>query len=532
VSGVSRTDRRPLTAAYVLIVGVMAAVPLWRGWDFVRHDGTVLMPDLKETLLSAMAAQHLAQWTGAWSRLGLYHPGPMWFYAAAGPLWLADDHPSGLVLAAAGVVSASLVLVAVALLKGVGVGRSLVGLVALMLAFSQLGVRGLLYPWNPTVIILPTTAGIACAAWCLARRSYVAPVATVVVASFVAQAHLGAVALGTLFIAAAAIGAWVNGDRRSRTVTAAAMAVAILVCWAPVARDQVSGTGNAGAVAKYVATGEVSNRFEPETPSRTFNLSVPASAGRLVEVTALASGNTAAWGGADFTVGLEHDVSPLSSVLFALLLALCLVGAEPGRIRPTQSDRFTTWMARLVLVCLVLEFLAAARARSEFRYYLVATSSGVGAAMWVCAALVAVRLLQRIPRCAPARPLRWATAALSLVAVLALAAYQLDTPEARFEYQDDTNEPMVSELVDLSGGKVIGIDATSPFLLDQAQRLGIALEIEGQPVASAPQLDQRFSDQQRRRHPDLVAVVTQPGEPVDGCEPLGPFLSAEICVRR
>ena len=46
------------TVLYAALVAVMASVPLLRGRDFVVHDSTILMPDLNETVLSTMAAQH------------------------------------------------------------------------------------------------------------------------------------------------------------------------------------------------------------------------------------------------------------------------------------------------------------------------------------------------------------------------------------------------------------------------------------------------------------------------------------------
>ena len=516
---------------YAALVVWLASVPLLRGREFVLRDGTVLMPDLKETLLSTMAAQHLAQGTGAWSRLGLYHPGPLWFYSAAGPLWLADQHPSGLVLAAACIVSASLVLVAIALYRCLGLTHAMVGLLAVAMAFSRLGLRGLVYPWNPTVIILPTTAAIACTAWCLARRSYAAPVLMVFLASFLSQAHLGALALGAVLLLAALVGAWINGSGRARIVTGVAVGVALLVCWAPVIHDQAVGTGNAGAVAKYALTGDVSQRFAPEAPSTALDLSVPSAAAHLIEVTALASGETAAWGGAEFTVGLEHDVRPSSLVVFAVLLLLCLVGTQPRRLRPRGADAFTAWMARLILLCLALELLAAMRARTEFRYYLVATSAGVGAAMWVCSALVLVRVMSRLPLPVPRAVLRIAVSAAVAIGIVTIMVFQLRGNAGRFDFEDDAHDPVIARIIEASDGQVIGIETTSPFNLDQAQWLAVTLERRGHRVAVGPELAQRFSDQQRNRRAELTVVVSPPDAAPAGCASVGTFRGAGLCLR-
>ena len=530
-SEVSWAQRNLPRVGFGLAVAVMAVVPLLRGRDFVTHDGTVLMPDLKETQFAAMAAQGFHQMTGAWSRLGLYPPGPMWFYVAALPLSSADQHPSGLVLAAAVVVSVSLVCAAVALSRGAGYARGLVGLLALAGAFHQLGLKGLVYPWNPTVIIVPTTAAVVCAAWCLARRTVVGPVLVALLGSFIAQAHLGALALGLVLVAIAGIGVWIHGDLRSRSISAAAMGLVLLVCWAPVARDQVWGSGNAGAVAKYAATGEVAPRFPPEPPSKALDLSIPSATAHLAEVTALTSGDTASWGGAEFLVGLEHSVTPVAVATFLGLLALCVVASEPRRFRPRNPDAYTTWLARVILVCIALELLASIRARGEFRYYLVASSAGVGAAMWVCAALVVMRFVLRTSLSNQRERLRVPVAALSAIGVLLLVLPQLGAASARFDYQDDEGDPVVAKILELSDGASVGLEIGSPFLLDQAQRLGLAVKFDGGTVAAGKGIGHRFSDVERRSHADLVAVSSPPGASPPECEVIGMFRDAEVCVR-
>ena len=87
-----------LPALPVLLVGVRT----------VRARTTWWTPDLLQTLLAVRSAEHLQQLAGPWSRIGIAHPGPAWFYAAAPSLALAGGHPSGLVLGAATVAAGSL----------------------------------------------------------------------------------------------------------------------------------------------------------------------------------------------------------------------------------------------------------------------------------------------------------------------------------------------------------------------------------------------------------------------------------------
>ena len=56
------------------------------------------------------------------------------------------------------------------------------------------------------------------------------------------------------------------------------------------------------------------------------------------------------------------------------------------------------------------------------------------------------------------------------------------------------------------------------------------MELNGRPVAVGPDLRQRFSDQQRNRTPDVTVVITSPDGAAAGCEVLGEFHGAEVCL--
>ena len=126
---------------------------------------------------------------GVYSRFGWNHPGPMLFYALAGPLRLSGLADNSMLFTA---IAINLGAMAAALWMAARVRRDTLALTALFLALLCLGLNlgTLADPWNPYVILLPMFAAII-AAWRITAGDRVAGIVLVVAGSFAVQSHLG-----------------------------------------------------------------------------------------------------------------------------------------------------------------------------------------------------------------------------------------------------------------------------------------------------------------------------------------------------
>jgi hypothetical protein len=175
---------------------------------------------------------------GPYSRYGWSHPGPALFYALAPTLRLFGGRDIGLLAGAVVINALALVCVVAATWRR----RDTAAFVFVLLITAMLvrahGGSDLLDPWNPNVIVLPLLAAAVCA-WTAAAGSRWALVATVMLASFVAQTHIGAApaALALVGFAFAWVGfdTWHSrGDDRRRRMHTLAIAVgAGLLVWLP-----------------------------------------------------------------------------------------------------------------------------------------------------------------------------------------------------------------------------------------------------------------------------------------------------------
>jgi hypothetical protein len=143
--------------------------------------------------------------TGAWSRWGWDHPGPLLFWLFAPFTKLLG--PIGILWGAAllnGVAMAGGLLVAMR--RG---GRSLAVLTALALVVlcSALGAGRLVDPWNPWAAVLPFFAFVLLA-WAVGDRDVAMAPWLVAVGTFAVQAHVGYIVLVTGLGLTAGLIAW------------------------------------------------------------------------------------------------------------------------------------------------------------------------------------------------------------------------------------------------------------------------------------------------------------------------------------
>lgn len=235
--------------ACVLLVVLVVKVLRWDWWA-VGDFGTLRLRTLdvgtSETPL-----------VGIYSRWGWNHPGPMLFYALAGPLRLTGGDAHGLLLGALLLNAAALAAAAWVAARAGRAALAATGLVAALLVVG-LDPGELLDPWNPFVLILPLFAA-SVAAWRCALGDRVAALVLVVAGSFAVQAHVGVtVVVATLFLVGAAglvVRAVRGGSPEVRAHARVTLAVAVgvgLLCWlAPIVQQLTGSPGNLGELLDF-----------------------------------------------------------------------------------------------------------------------------------------------------------------------------------------------------------------------------------------------------------------------------------------
>jgi hypothetical protein len=525
------------------IAGVVL-VPLRAATWAVQHDAMIyLTPDLNETLLGSMAAHHFDQLVGEWSRLGLYHPGPFWFYWTAPFVALAHDQPSGLI--AAVLVLVAICGVAIAFVVARSSGPLLGGLAAVvvLIAVHQLSLNGLAYPWNPTVLILPVAAGLVCAAGALSTGSLAMAAAAALLGAFVAQAHLGALLAGG-FIVAVALAAALRrtlqtGIAADRWRLLGVVAIAIAP-WIPVLVDQASGAGNLGAVARYIATGSVNPRFPPALPSQSIHLSAPGVLTHVAAMTSLVEHGAADWGGAYMGAGYAHRPSLVSLLVLVGLVGVAAAGSIRNfrfgtRERANPAEELSIWLCRLALAGLAIEILAAWRARNEFRYYLIAGSSGVGVALWLGVGLTLATAARRVlrERRSSAASVGRLVGGVGLVGctliMLIGAPWTLSAMRVHYDYNSSTIVALLHRAPD--GSFVASADAYGVQIGD-LQQIVAALEHHGRRIRIEGPGASHFSDRQRNYHGGVhrIRLLKRTERPPKGCAVVGQVTSGHVCV--
>jgi hypothetical protein len=523
-----------VTALAVLRVGVLA-----------MHRRTVPeMQDLWETLLPSMSASRFEQLTGMWSRIGIYHPGPMFFYWSAPFVRLSGERPWGLVLAASALGATCLVCAWRAVVVAGGHRVGLVAAATLAVGLHQLSTDGIGVPWTPTIVILPVTAALVCLAATWTRGAWWTAAAGVLCATMAAQAHFGSFGLGMAIAVGCLIAVCVGRRRLGLPLPAARLGVVVLVAavpWVPVAVDQVVGAHNATAVARYALTGKVSERFPASVGRPGADLTLVDASRRLLQITSLSKQGTALWAGTDLVAGESTHPTPLSDLAGLVLLGAAAWCSRPRRWRraveaeeapPDLAGDFARVLCRLGLAGLALQAFAMLRIRHDYRPYLATAAAGVGLATWLgigVSAAVGVRRLASRRSVADAR-VRLAGIALPVVVAVAAVSGLASSVRPMAQVPPDDRASELRILRAIRGDRVeVRINdhlAQVPTLV-----LTIRLEHDGQTVA-ARVLRAHFSDTQRRAPIDgaRLLVLGPPETWPQGCKDLGTYETARVCL--
>jgi hypothetical protein len=241
---------RPLTLA----AGAAAALPV--AGSTARAVRTGWEPTDDKAIIATRAWDVLTRHpplVGQYSEAGYVtgHPahdlGPMLYWLLAVPVRLGDPPAMAVTM---GIVNVAAILAVVALARrGGGLPLMLMTAVAIPVASTSLAAETFHDIWNPAAALFPFLL-LTVLCWSLAcGRHRLLPV-TVLVASFVVQAHLALLAPALGMLAVGIAGLALSRPRR----IAASVAIALVVgaaCWAPAVVDQAGGRpGNLTGVVR------------------------------------------------------------------------------------------------------------------------------------------------------------------------------------------------------------------------------------------------------------------------------------------
>lgn len=532
-------------AAAWVVIGAVTAPVVRVAARTAWARSVVPVPDLWETTLATMGAARGHQWVGAWSRIGVFHLGPAWFYWAAPFLVLSGEQPSGLGVAAAALAVVSLLVAGGVVLRSAGPVPASVAAVVLLVGVHQLGVAGLVAPWNPTVLILPAAAGLLAAAEACAHGRARAAAIAALCGALVAQSHLDAMPLGLAVVGAGVVG----GAVRRRADGAApwswrqglVVGACVVLPWVPVAVDQVAGRHNAAAVVEYSTHGTIHGRRVAHAQGFSVALGRLAVLRQTASVGSLGQGGTASWAGWDLAAGIGQHGNTRTDLVSALLLAAALAGARPWRWRVPARARMGVTACRLGVVAVGVEAVAALAVRHEYRAYLVSAAAGVGLELWVAVAVAAVeavhpRLVAAWPvgrgwrRFVPAPSAAMALAGLALVLLVPTVSTSVATmapPDA----SDPTVATALSRLAADGQDHVVVRDVRHRQFLQESLQLVWDLQRNGVAVATEGPYGDHYGDWSHRTEARGPVLELEPRDrPMPPrCERLGPYQRFELC---
>lgn len=319
------------------------------------------------------------QLLGAYSRFGWRHPGPALFYWYSPFYRLSGNQLGGLVVAATTVSLLSIGLIVRTTQRLAGRTSAWAVAIAVLAACSVVGIDHFQSPWNSDVLILPIAALAVVGAASVVGRRWALPVAAVL-ASWVAQAHLGAAPLALAFgMGILLLTAW--RQRRSLgawLLPAAAAVMATALMWSPVVWEEVNRSpGNLTEIRQYYAN----EQHQPH--------------GWTDSIGAVA---TAATGGQDdFSDG--RPLPALRLLGASLLLAVVTAGAIVGwaRRRRGVAHSFQGALCTLGLGGVVIAVISVRSVDGPILRHLLSFVTGLGLVLWVAAALTMVSALPSLP---------------------------------------------------------------------------------------------------------------------------------------
>jgi hypothetical protein len=459
-----RTIRR-LAATALLVSGLGYAT-----WSVRTAPETYPVADTAATSLYALRAAKGDLATGAYSRFGWNHPGPLLYQVLGVPYALSGRREIALKWTALGLNVAWLTAsIALAARRAPRLAICIaVALVPLLWREQRL----LILPWNPFVPVLAIPLAVVLAAG-LSRDSRWTAAALVGTLSFCVQSHVGLVPVCATILVVGLL-AVVLGERAAAAslwqLPGWRYAIgAALIAWAlPLAHEISASSGNLQQIARFLS--------DASHPRPSWGAATEA-AGYMLVAPLFPSWHALA---GDLTF---EAAGPYALAVVAMSLASAAAALDSARRADTFEARFG-WIAAL---CALVAPFAAARIVGPMGDYLLLWATGVGAmnvAVMLSLAASRVRL----------RPERWrqtaaAAATVATVCWLLIGAYRLVAKHAE-QAQDTTIRALSLDF--LSYCNTHGI--RRPLLQNDAtawqEMVGIVLQFAKReaPIAVGPEV--------------------------------------------
>ncbi len=323
------------------------------------------------------------------------HPGPLGYYLLAPVYRLLGSSAIGLLVAAVVIAAVSAVACVLVIRRMGGLRLQWAVVVVLLVVVQTYGFDLVGQPWNPYLPLLPWLTTLIAVWAVLVGDNGVLWVATLA-GTLCAQTHLPYVGLaGSIVVAATLVVAWRwwhcerGSEVRARTGRSLAIGLGVgVVCWVPVALDQLFGSQNLSMIIDYF-------RNPPEA-------AIGERAGlelllRHLDITRFA--DLSASGTDIFEVAATQ--AERSLIPGALLLIVWAVAAAFAVL--VVRDRRLVALHGLLAACVVLGGFSMIRIFGKVWYYLTLwawsiTALVVAAVIWTAVAVIARRLDDRRDR--------------------------------------------------------------------------------------------------------------------------------------
>ncbi len=365
-------DRR--AGLWPVLLALLPLLPSW--WFAIAKPWPPMSVDDDDAVIemAERRALHGVQFTGAYSRFGFCHPGPLQLLLMA-PVYAATGQRSGgLALAALFLSTMFVAAAAGSAARILGPRRALVVSAGLALLLARLGPGLVAHPWGPHAVVLPLALLFVLAVG-LAREGVAWLPAVAFVATFLVQTHVGTVPVTACVALAALVLAGRSGRRLLAPVPILLTALLLAALWALPIVEEARGTaahpGNLTLLWRFFGSRHTSHAFVEVFGPLAHELGgIPmALAAAIVPSTSD-----------------QRDVG--AGVLALLLVALLPLGLAAARRRRDDETATLAWLA---LVAAAASFFSGLRIVDAVLDYLLLFAAAVSFAGWTALALVASR---------------------------------------------------------------------------------------------------------------------------------------------